>query len=171
MISAIVCVDKNWGIGYDGKLLAHIPEDMRFFKEMTRDGIVIMGRKTYDSLPSKPLPYRINIVITSRINKEYEIDERGTVFASMEFIKLYLSTLHPLMTPNCFVIGGEQIYKELLPYCDNAYVTKVDYSYDDVDAYFPNLDKNKEWKMVKNGKEKMYDGMPYKFCIYKKEYE
>lgn len=169
MISAIVCVDKNWGIGYNGKLLAYIPEDMRFFKEMTSNSMVIMGRKTYDSLPSKPLPNRINVVITSKINKDYEIDEKGTVFASMELVKLYLSTLHPLMSPNCFVIGGEQIYKELLPYCDNAYVTKIDCAYKDVDTYFPNLDKNKEWEMVKNGEEKMHNGIEYKFCIYAKE--
>jgi dihydrofolate reductase len=170
MISAIVCVDKNWGIGYNGKLLANIPEDMRFFKEMTSDSIVIMGRKTYDSLPSKPLPHRINVVVTSKIKEGGEVDEKGTVFASMDFIKTYLSTLHPLMI-DCFIIGGEQIYKELLPYCDNAYVTKVDYAYENVDAYFPNLDKNKKWGIAKDGEEKMHDGIGYKFCIYEKEYE
>lgn len=167
MISAITCVDKNWGIGYNGKLLAHIPEDMRFFKEMTSDSIVIMGRKTYESLPSKPLPHRINVVITSRIKEGGEIDEKGTIFASMEFVKLYLSEMHPLMI-DCFIIGGEQIYKELLPYCDDAYVTKVDYEYENVDTYFPNLDTKENWEMVKNGEEKTHNGIKYKFCIYEK---
>lgn len=169
MISAIVCIDKNWGIGYEGKLLAYIPEDMRFFKHMTSNSVVIMGRKTYDSLSLKPLPNRINVVVTSKISKDYEIDDKGTVFASMDFVKMHLSTIHPLMPMDYLIIGGEQIYRELLPYCDNAYVTKVDYAYKDVDTYFPNLDKSEEWEMAKDGEEKIYDGMKYKFCIYVKE--
>ena len=171
MTSAIVCVDKNWGIGYDGKLLVHIPEDMRFFKYMTSNSVVIMGRKTYESLPSKPLPNRINVVITSKIDRDWEVDENGTVFASMDVVKMYLSFIHPLMPIDYIIIGGGQIYKELLPYCDNAYVTKVDYTYENVDAYFPNLDENKEWEMAKDGEEKIYDGLKYKFCIYAKEYK
>ena len=168
MISAIVCVDKNWGIGCNGKLLANIPEDMRFFKKMTSDSIVIMGRKTYDSLPSKPLPNRINVVVTSRIKEGGEIDEKGTIFASIDFVKAYLSEMHPLMI-DCFVIGGGQIYTELLQYCDIAYVTKINYAYENVDTYFPNLDENKEWEIVKNGKETTHNGIEYKFCIYEKE--
>jgi dihydrofolate reductase len=170
MTSAIVCVDKNWGIGYDGKLLTYIPEDMMFFKHMTSNSIVIMGRKTYDSLPSKPLPNRVNVVITSKIDRDWKIDENGTVFASMDTVKMYLSFIHPLMPIDYLIIGGGQIYKELLPYCDNAYVTKVDCAYKDVDTYFPNLDKNEEWEMVRDGEEKMYNGLGYKFCIYAKDH-
>jgi dihydrofolate reductase len=64
MISAIVAVDNNWGIGYNGNLLEHIPDDMKFFKKLTTGNVVIMGRKTWDSLPVKPLPDRLNLVIT-----------------------------------------------------------------------------------------------------------
>lgn len=172
MVSAIVCVDKNWGIGYNGKLLVNIPEDMRFFKEKTTNNVVIMGRKTYESLSSKPLPHRTNIVITSQITSPCEvceIDENETIFVTIDFIKLYLSTIHPNNPIDYYIIGGGQLYKELLPYCDNAYVTKVDYACKDVDVYFPNLDKNKEWEIVKDGEEKMHNGLGYKFCIYKKE--
>ena len=167
MISAIVCVDNNWGIGYQGNLLAHIPEDMKFFKETTTNNVVIMGRKTYDSLPLKPLPNRINIVITSRVDN-YEIDKNGTIFVSMDFIKLYLSTL-PMSSPiNYYIIGGAQIYKELLPYCHTSYVTKVNHSYDNVDTYFPNLDKDENWEMwIETHRMKnKYCGIEYELHIY-----
>lgn len=168
MITAIVCVDKNWGIGYNGKLLAHIPEDMRFFKETTTNSVVIMGRKTYDSL-KRPLPHRVNVVITSKTNLPCEIDENGVIFVSMDFAKLYLSTVCPWVA-NHYIIGGGQIYEELLPYCHKAYVTKVDYAYENVDTYFPNLDKMQNWKMrvEEYGEEKMHQGIEYKFCVYKK---
>lgn len=170
MVSAIVCVDKNWGIGYQGELLINIPEDMRFFRDKTKNNIVIMGRKTYDSLPSKPLPYRTNVVITSKIDKPCEIDEKGTWFVTMDFIKsvLYSHNSFPESQINCYVIGGGQVYKELLPYCNQAYVTKVKRTYNDVDTYFPNIDKSVEWKMMNNGEEKVYRGISYKFCVYKK---
>ena len=171
MISAIVCVDNNWGIGYNGNLLAHIPEDMNFFKEKTTNNVVIMGRKTYESLPFKPLPNRINIVVTSNITSPCEvceIDENETIFMTIDFAKLYLSTLHQDSKVDYYVIGGGQLYKELLPYCDNAYITKVNYEYKNIDTYFPNLDENEKWEMVKDGDEKVYNEIKYKFCIYEK---
>lgn len=169
MISSIVCVDKNWGIGCQNKLLTYIPEDMRFFKEKTKNNVVIMGRKTYESLPSRPLPYRTNMVVTSKIDKHCEIDENGTVFVSMNFIKTYLQTLSPESPIDYYVIGGGQIYKELLPYCNKVYVTKVNFAFEDVDTYFPNLDKQENWEITDDGEEKEYRGTKYRFCIYKKE--
>lgn len=170
MISAIVSVDKNWGIGYQGKLLAYIPEDMRFFKEKTTNNVVIMGRKTYDSLSAKPLPYRTNIVITSKIDRPCRVDDKNTMFVTMEFIKTFLSNLSPNSPINYYVIGGGQIYKELLPFCNTAYVTKIDYAYRDVDTYFPNLDKTKEWEewCEIESENRECHGAEYKFCIYKK---
>jgi dihydrofolate reductase len=168
MISAIVCVDKNWGIGSKGDLLIKIPEDMKFFKNMTANGMVIMGRKTYDSLPIKPLPNRTNIVITSEKNKTPE--SADTFYISMEFAKMYLSTL-PKTACERYIIGGGTIYKELLPYCDTVYVTKVDYAFENVDTYFPNLEQNKEWEMTVNGEEKEYNELKYKFCTYKRRCE
>lgn len=167
MISAIVCVDNNWGIGHNGDLLIKIPEDMKFFKEMTNNGMVIMGRKTYDSLPIRPLPNRTNVVITSEENKTPESAE--TFYVSMEFAKTYLDTL-PKSACERYIIGGGQIYKELLPYCDKVYVTKVNHSYKNVDTYFPNLENNEEWEMTVDGEEKEYCGTKYKFCVYEKRY-
>lgn len=171
MISAIVCVDNNWGIGYKGELLEYIPEDIKFFKEKTTNNVVIMGRKTYESMMSKPLPYRTNIVITSRISSPCEvceIDENGTIFMTIDFVKLYLSTLHSDNPIDYYIIGGGQLYKELLPYCSKSYVTKINNSFKNVDTYFPNLDNEKEWTETESGEGKMYYGIQYKFCIYEK---
>ena len=168
MVSAIACVDKNWGIGFQGELLINIPEDMMFFREKTGNNIVIMGRKTYDSLSTKPLPNRINVVITSKVGKT-TIDENGVIFTTMDFVKVYLSTLPSNSPVDYYVIGGGQIYKELLPYCNNAYVTKVNYTFENTDTYFPNLENDKDWEMTENSAEKIYRGTRYNFCTYKKE--
>jgi dihydrofolate reductase len=172
MVYAIVSVDKNWGIGYNGKLLAYIPEDMRFFKEKTTNNIVIMGRKTYESLSTKPLPHRINIVVTSKIDKPCVIED-NTMFVTMDFIKMFLSTLSPNNPMNYYIIGGGQIYKELLPFCDTAYVTKLDHAYGDVDTYFPNLDEIENWEewYVSDSGYDGYNAVDYRFCIYKKKVE
>ena len=174
MISAIACVDRNWGIGYNGELLTKIPEDMRFFKEKTTNNVVIMGRKTYDSLLLKPLPNRINIVITSKIDKPCVVNEEGIIFVTMDFIKEFLHTLSSGSLSDCFdyyIIGGGQIYEELLPYCNISYITKVNYAYQNVDTYFPNLDKKEEWiecDNIKRKENKTCDGIQYRFCVYER---
>lgn len=168
MVSAIACVDKNWGIGFQGKLLVNIPEDMRFFREKTANSVVIMGRKTYDSLSVKPLPNRINIVITSKVDKT-TIDEKGVIFITMDFAKTYLNTLPSNSPVDYYVIGGGQIYKELLPYCNKAYITMANYAFENADAFFPNLENDKDWEMTENGAEKIHHGIHYNFCTYKKE--
>ena len=169
MVCAIVCADKNWSIGYKGNLLVHIPEDMRFFRNKTVNNVVIMGRKTYDSLPSRPLPYRTNIVITSKVEEHYEIDKNGTIFVSMDFIKTLLENLSSESSVNFYIIGGGQIYKELLPCCNRVYVTKVNYAYENVDTYFQNLDKDSEWSLTSESEEKEHIGIKYKFTIYDKK--
>ena len=166
MISAIVCVDENWGIGNNGNLLVHIPEDMKFFREKTIDSVVIMGRKTYDSLPLKPLPQRTNIVITSTNNNRP--DEEDTFFVSMEFTKTYLDMLHNSPV-EYFIIGGGQIYKELLPYCECAYVTKVFRCYNKADTYFPNIDNMPEWEIKSASEIKEHNNIKYQFCEYRKK--
>jgi dihydrofolate reductase len=169
MISAIVCVDENWGIGSKGDLLVHIPEDMKFFKDITMNGTVIMGRKTYDSLPKKPLPNRENVVITNSTQNGFvlRMDEDGTVFTNLNDVK-YVLKLKEMDEYNVFIIGGGQIYKELLPYCEYAYVTKVFHSYDNVDTYFPNIDNIPEWEMKSASEIKEYNNIKYQFCKYRK---
>lgn len=164
MISAIVAVDSNYGIGNKNNLLAHIPEDLKMFKEVTTGGTVIMGRKTYESLPVKPLPDRINIVVTSKANNPY--GENGVSYYNIEEVKIILKTFS--FNNNFFVIGGGMIYKELLPCCERVYLTKILYDYDDVDTYFPNIDNMPEWNLTSESEVKEYNGVQYKFCIYDK---
>lgn len=117
MISAIVAVNNDWGIGYNGDLLEHIPEDLKYFKTLTTGHIIVMGSKTWDSLPKKPLPDRLNIVIT---HNERHFDEM-TAFIDLNEAMIRLKTADD----ECFIIGGGSIYKQLLPLCDRVYVTKI----------------------------------------------
>ena len=142
MISAIVAVDNNWGIGYNGDLLEHIPEDLKYFKELTTGHIVVMGRKTWDSLPQKPLKDRLNIVISSQ-PKEVLGDLSIRISLEEAKIRLALSSADE----EWFIIGGGTIYKELLPICDRVYVTKILKDHENVDTYFPDLDKSSEWEI------------------------
>ena len=140
MINAIAAVDANWGIGYNNQLLARIPEDQKFFREMTEGNVVIMGRRTWDSLPRRPLPNRTNIIISSQGNR---VLERSAIQMKMQDAIEYLKLNGD--NEEHFVIGGGQIYKALLPYCDHAYITKIHYPYENVDTYFPNLDNLPDW--------------------------
>ena len=176
MIAAIVCADKNWGIGYQGDLLAKIPEDMAFFKKQTEGETVIMGRKTYDSLPVKPLPNRENIIISrTHIPKHNEcgvrIHEKGDYFPyRLEQVQTILDFVqrcdNTVKINNMFIIGGGQIYKELLPYCQKVYVTEIDNAFKNVDTYFPNLDEMPNWWLIESSKPKEYEGLTYRFNVY-----
>lgn len=164
MISAIVAVDVNWGIGFDGELLERIPEDLKHFKELTSDNTVVMGRKTWDSLPKKPLPNRFNIII-SRIERPYEINS-FTWFTSLESC---IKTMLNDDIDDYFIIGGGQIYEELLPYCDRVYVTKIPKAYPNVDTYFPvDLDESSEWRQVETGEMREYNNIAYHFLTYER---
>lgn len=141
-MNLIVAVDKNWGIGKDNKLLAHIPEDMLAFREQTMNKVVVMGRKTLESFPvKKPLKNRINIVLTS--DRNYAIDDAIIVHSERE---LY-DELRKYNTESIYVIGGESIYNLLINSCRRAYVTYIDKKYD-ADTHFPNLDERPEWKLI-----------------------
>lgn len=167
MIAAVVCVDNNYGIGSKNDLLAHIPEDMKMFKEITTGGAVVVGRKTYDSLPKKPLPDRQNIVITSKVKKKPKLQKDGTIYSNMKYIKAWM--LQPeVVNEDCgiYVIGGGMIYKELLPFCERVYITKVFHAYEDVDTYFPNIDEMPEWEMTSASEIKEQNGIQYQFCVY-----
>lgn len=158
MISAIVAVDENWGIGYQGQLLEHIPADLKHFKELTLNSIVVMGRKTWESLSKKPLPDRLNVVVSSA--------SREDCFAvSFNFIKQWLLTMKS-SDIDVFIIGGGQIYNALLPYCDRAYVTKIYASHDNIDTFFPNLDESREWNAIEEDSMTSYNNIKYQFWRY-----
>ena len=162
MISAIVAVDKDWGIGYQGKLLEHLPPDMKYFKEVTENHMVICGRKTWDSIPKKPLTRRLVIVIS---NKGFKV-EPGAVFLDMPHAMAHINQVKDDDEQEWFVIGGGEIYKQLLPYCDRVYVTKIEKSHKDVDTYFPNLDKDPNWEVSTCTELRDYGNIPYAFLTY-----
>ena len=141
-MNIIVAVDKNWAIGKDNKLLVSIPADMKMFRQETTGKVVVMGRKTLESFPNGlPLKNRTNIVLTG--NKDYNVKDAiivHTVEELLEEIKKYPSE-------EVYCIGGDSVYKQLLPYCDTAHVTKIDFAYE-ADSYFPNLDEMPEWKVI-----------------------
>jgi len=159
-MNLVVAVDKNFGIGNDSKLLYNIPDDMRHFKELTINKIVIMGRSTLNSLPhGKPLKNRINIVLSRDENLEVE----GAIVLhcleeALAYIKQYNSN-------DVFVIGGESIYREFLPYVKMAYLTKID-STKEANKYFENLDNLKNWQVIDKSPDFDYDGIKYCFCTY-----
>lgn len=142
MFSIISCIGKNRELGKDSNLVFHIKDDMKFFRETTTGHKIVMGRKTWESLPSK-LKNRTNIVISSR-NFEGP-DEILHDFS--DFIAKNKDTDEEI-----FIIGGGKIYKEFLPYCKNLYLTEVDADAD-ADTYFPEFDKNLyEKTLIKEGK-------------------
>ena len=161
MISAIVAVDENWGIGFNGELLEKIPEDIKQFRLLTHKRTILMGRKTWDSLPKKPLPDRLNLVIT---REERKFDNM-TVFINMEEAKVRAKEAAKNHNDEWFVIGGGQIYKELLPFCDRVYITKIFKSHNNVDTYFPMLDQ-KEWEIAHQSEILTFNDLQYQFLTY-----
>ena len=169
MISAIVAVDNNWGIGYQGQLLEHLPPDMKHFKELTMGNIIIMGRKTWDSLPVKPLQGRSNIILSRTLQRGSWIydSEAHYIQFTPNATEYNLKTFQN-SSNHFFVIGGGQVYEQLLPYCDRVYVTLIEKSHDNVDTYFPNLDKSNEWEIDTCTELREYNGIPYAFLTYER---
>ena len=161
-MNLIVAVDKNWAIGYGNKLLVSIPQDMKFFRETTSGKVVVMGRKTLESFPNGlPLKNRTNIVLTG--NKNYKANGAiivHTIEELLEEIKKYPSD-------EVYCIGGDSVYKQLLPYCDTAHVTKIDFAYE-ADSHFPNLDEMPEWKITAESEEQTYFDLEYTFVKYER---
>ena len=159
-MNIIVAVDKNWAIGFENKLLNSIPEDMKFFRETTTGKVVVMGRKTLESFPNKrPLKNRTNIVITRQ--KDYQVD--GAVV--LHSVEEALDYLQQFKSEDIYVIGGASIYEQMLPYCDVAHVTVMDYAYQ-ADTWFPNLDKMEEFVVAADSEEKTYFDLEYCFKMY-----
>lgn len=163
MIAAIVAVDSNWGIGYNGDLLESIPADLKHFKEITSGHTIIMGRKTWDSLPKKPLPNRTNIILSREYGITFDTD---TQIGYMNLKWLYRMLENVDADKEIYVIGGGQIYKELLSLCDRIYVTKIYKEHENVDTYFPNLDAIGEWSATPIGELEKYKDFTYQFWRY-----
>lgn len=156
-MTVIVAVDKNFAIGKDNGLLARLPEDMKFFKEKTIGNAVVMGSKTYMSFPKRPLPERENLVITSQPEKYPEVK----TFTSIEDFLAYAEKSEK----EIYVCGGGMIYKELLPYCEKALITKIDYIFEG-DTFFPDIDKLPEWRLTEESEPVETNGYTIRFTTY-----
>lgn len=160
-MNLIVAVDQNWAIGKDGRLLVNIPADRQLFMKETTGKTVVMGRKTLESLPGgQPLGNRENIVLTR--DRNYRV--KGAVVCHS--VEEALELLRGKNQEDVFVIGGQSIYEQFLPYCGTAHVTYVDYAYD-ADTLFPNLDRDPDWRLVQESDEQTY----FDLCYYFRQYE
>lgn len=154
-MTAIVCVSKNWGIGKNNDMLFHISADLKRFRALTLGNPVIMGRKTLESFPgSKPLPKRENVVLSSTMPAREDV----TVVRSVEEAARYF-------TAESFLIGGEQVYRLLLPYCSRALVTVVDAA-PESEVFFPDLDALPNWKIESVSEEMEENGLRFRFVDY-----
>ena len=138
-MTLILVMDNDCAIGKNGGLLCSLPADMKNFRETTRGAAVIMGRKTYESFPKRPLPDRENLVL-SRGAKELD---GARVFGDIDSLLGYVKTL----TGKVFVIGGGEIYKQLAPYCDEALITRL-YENMGGDVFFEDLERDPEWELA-----------------------
>ena len=156
----IVAVYDDWGIGRDGTQPIALSADRKFFRETTRGALVIAGRKTVADFPGqKPLPGRVNVVLT---RSDAEIPGFTVCHSPEEAVKLSETA------EKAMVIGGGSIYRQMLPMCDAAYVTKV-HCTPESDTYFPNLDEMDDWylaEVLQSGEE---NGISYEMCLYKRK--
>lgn len=160
-MNLIVNVSKNWAIGKENGLLFHISQDMKYFKEHTTGKTVVMGRKTLESLPKgNPLPNRKNIVLT---RDENFIKDGVTVYHSIDELLKNIGIAESFDT---YVMGGESIYRELLPYCSMAFVTKVDEDVEDADAFMVNLDDEPGWEIQEESETFEEKGYKFRFVTY-----
>lgn len=154
-ITLIAAIDKNNAIGKDGQLLARISEDLKRFKSLTTGGCIVMGRKTFDSLPNGPLPNRANIVLTRDTN--FDVDGVITAHSVKDVLESGF--------PEIFVIGGEEIYKQFIDFADTLEMTHVYFTFSEADKFFPEI-KTDDW-IVSNESEVEISTYRYNFITYK----
>lgn len=161
-MNLIAAADKNNAIGKNGGLLYRIPADMKFFRETTTGKTVVMGRKTLESFPGgNPLKNRVNIVLTR--NDDYRKDSVVICNDISELEK----EIKKYDTNDIFVIGGEEIYKLLLPLCDRAYITRID-GEADADAFLPDLDGSDDWKIISQSETLTDNDVNFRFVTYER---
>ena len=159
-MNLILAADENWGIGYQGELLVHLPGDMKYFRRTTLHKTVIMGRKTFESLPGGALKHRENIILSRR---EYQAEGTKVVHTMEELWQV----LQGKTSEEIFVIGGGEIYNLLLPYAQKVYLTKIQAKFP-ADTYFQDLEQRPEWRLMQQSEEMMENGIGYTFCIYER---
>ena len=159
MIKAIVHADKKWGIGKNGDMMFSLPKDMKFFRETTTGHTVVMGGNTLRSFPNqKPLKNRVNIVLSRG-----QVRDDFMIVRSFDELKAEMKKRE---NEEIYVIGGGEIYRELLPYCEEILVTKVD-AVGNADTFFPNLDENENFVCVYESEPIDDNGNTIRFTTYK----
>ena len=155
-IAIVVIVDEENGIGKDGDLLCHLPNDLKHFKRLTTGHTIIMGRRTYDSLPKGALPNRTNIVITSDNEQNYP----GCIVVRSVDDAISLSK----DKEKVFIIGGGKIYNSTLHLANKLYLTRIHHVFDDADTFFPDIDFN-NWKLIEEDKHKADENHVYDYSF------
>ncbi len=156
-MDAIVAVYDDWGIGADGDQPIALSADRKFFRSVTKDSTVIVGHKTLASFPGgNPLPKRRNIILTRQGCDMQGIELADSPEAAMELAK---------KDEKVFVIGGGSVYRQMLPLCRRAYVTKV-HAAPRSDTFFPNLEEDSHWKLSEILDSGVENGIAYEMCLY-----
>lgn len=159
-MNLIVAVDHNWGIGSNGSLLVTLKKDLELFRNMTTNMVVIYGKETLKTFPNqKPLKNRTNLILSRDLNYT---EENASIFHSIPELLDYVKRFKE---EDIFVIGGQSIYEQLLPYTKYAYVTKIDGIYN-ADRYFPNLDSLQNWELAQKGDVLSENGVTFQFTKY-----
>lgn len=159
-MNLIAAVDKNWAIGYRNRLLVRIPADQQWFQSVTKGKVIVVGRRTLDTFPNGlPLPMRTNIVLSK--NPAFSVKGARVVRSVEEALLL----LKGYPREDIFIAGGESIYRQFLPYCRVAHITKIAYAYE-ADAHFPKLDDMPEWELTGESEEQTYFDLEYTFQRY-----
>lgn len=156
----IVAVSKEFAIGKNNDLLFNLPSDLKYFKKVTLDKVVVMGDRTYLSLPFRPLKNRINVVLSNNPNFNAE----GVIIARN--LDDLFDVLKEFDEDEIFVIGGGSVYNLMMPYCKYAYITEVDKSVVDADTYINNIKEAGEWKLVSLGELHHENGLSFRFNVY-----
>jgi dihydrofolate reductase len=159
-INIIVAMDKNQGIGLNNKLPWHLPADLRYFKRVTEHNIIVMGRKTWESIGCKPLPNRSNVVLTrDGLMKDYKKYRDCATLSSADIV---INTIND-EEKEIFIIGGNSVYTQFLPYADNLFITEINHEFE-VDSYFPEYDKS-EWRLIGEQKGIKDEKNPYDYSF------
>ena len=157
-MNLIAAVDQNWAIGKDGDQLCYIPADLKRFQTLTTGHAVILGRKTLATFPGgRPLKNRRNLILS---RSAAFAPEGAEVFADVD-------SLLEAAPADAFVIGGESVYKALLPYCDKAYITKINRAWP-ADAFFPDLDADPAWQVTEEGEPLEHEGLAFRYVTYER---
>lgn len=158
----IVAVADDYAIGKDNNLLFHLPTDLAYFKEKTLGKVVVMGERTYHSLPRRPLPKRTNIVLSDNLNFQ---EEGITIVRSVPEL---FNVLKAYDGDDVFVCGGASVYNLLMDYCDKAYITKID-KIVPADTYIRNIEKEGTWKEVSSSEVIEENGLTFAFKVFENQ--